>query len=224
LKKIQLFRVCPKFSGFLLILSTLSSGSLADRHYFPNINSCSFIYYRLLRMKLCYIISMKSSTKSKFDINKAKRILLYTTIATVAFIWIHSMMPADASSQESGWVMDLIRPLLEIFVGKGNVTMYLVRKLAHFTEYFVLGAQLSIYYILSKFWGNDIVTRKSWPDLLPLAIGLAIAAVDETIQIFSDGRGPAVKDVLLDFCGVLAAYIIVGIIFKYCIMKKECYR
>jgi len=153
-----------------------------------------------------------------------RKFLCFTIPITVAFIWIHSMMPADASSQESGWVMDLIRPFLEIFVGKGNVTMYLVRKLAHFTEYFVLGSQLSIYYILSKLLGNDNVTRKSWPALLPLAIGLAVAAIDETIQIFSDGRGPAVKDVLLDFCGVLAAYIIVDIISKYCIMKKECYR
>jgi len=118
-------------------------------------------------------------------------------------------MSREVSSSESGWVMALIEPSLEIIVGKGNVTMHLVRKLAHFTEYFVLGAELTLYVDLRA-------RRTSAPQtiiikVLPLVIGLITASLDETIQIFS-GREPAVTDVLLDFCGVLTAFIIVRII------------
>lgn len=44
--------------------------------------------------------------------------------------------------RQSGRVGELLRPLLELVVGQGGVTDHLVRKLAHFTEYAVLGALL----------------------------------------------------------------------------------
>ena len=71
-----------------------------------------------------------------------KTILTVLLVLMLLFIWGHSMVPAEASAAESGRVGALLTPFLELFVGKGNVTDHLVRKLAHFSEYAALGVLL----------------------------------------------------------------------------------
>jgi len=120
------------------------------------------------------------------------------------------MLPGSTSSKESGFVMRIVSPFLEIFVGKGNVTHHMVRKLAHFTEYFVLGVELSSLFAIKKLH-TDVPGRvPMW--LLIFLIGLSVASVDESIQIFSNERGPSITDVLLDFSGVVCAFVIVKLI------------
>ena len=46
-----------------------------------------------------------------------------------------------------------------------------------------------------------------------------VAAIDETIQIFTE-RGPAVKDVMIDICGYALGFMIVMLIKRY-IGKKN---
>lgn len=65
-------------------------------------------------------------------------ILSVLLILALAFIWGHSMFSAVDSAEESRRVGQWITPFLEQFVGPGNVTDHLVRKLAHFCEYGVL--------------------------------------------------------------------------------------
>ena len=69
-------------------------------------------------------------------------LLLLAVLAALAFIWGNSLDSAVESSLKSGRMRKLIQPLLELLVGQGNVTDHLVRKLAHFTEFAVLGALL----------------------------------------------------------------------------------
>ena len=114
-------------------------------------------------------------------------------LVTLAVIWGHSLLGREASSEESSFVMELLTPLLEVVVGKGNVTEHLIRKLAHFFEFFVYGIELQLFFALSKSRKNAF--------LLTLSHGLFTALMDETIQIFS-GRGPMIQDVWLDFSGV----------------------
>ena len=64
--------------------------------------------------------------------------------ATILFAWGHSLMPGDLSEEESSRALDLLRPFLEIIFGRGNVTDHLVRKLAHFSEYALLGCELCL--------------------------------------------------------------------------------
>ena len=130
---------------------------------------------------------------------RSKKILTVVIIVTLAVIWGHSLLGREASSEESSFVMALLTPFLEIFVGRGNVTEHLVRKLAHFCEFFILGIELQLFFSLLK-------SRKS-AFLLALSHGLFTALVDETIQIFS-GRGPMIQDVWLDFSGVTAGSLI----------------
>ena len=78
---------------------------------------------------------------------KKKRVLLLILIVlTLLFIWGNSLLSREQSSDESAWVMHLVTPLLEAFVGKGNVTEHLVRKLAHFTEFAMLGFELLLWF------------------------------------------------------------------------------
>ena len=77
-------------------------------------------------------------------------------------------------------------------MGPGNVTDHLVRKLAHFCEYGVLGIILGALALLWK--TPSAFFRGSYAFLL----ALATAVVDESIQLVADGRGAQVQDILLD--------------------------
>jgi len=132
-------------------------------------------------------------------------ILLVLIVATFVFIWTNSMDNPEESNEKSRWVMQLITPVLEIFVGKGNVTGFLVRKLAHFTEFGLLGAELTLMLLLRK--------RKSLQWLVNIAsLFFVTAAIDETIQIFAD-RGSTLMDVWLDAAGAVCG--IVGVLAIY---------
>lgn len=132
------------------------------------------------------------------------RPLTVLIILTLALIWGHSLLGREASTEESGFVMELLEPVLEMVVGEGNVTEFLVRKLAHFTEFFVLGLELLTFFAYRK---------PLFPQafLLALTHGFFAAFLDETIQTFS-GRGPMIQDVWLDICGfAVGASLMLGI-------------
>ena len=128
-------------------------------------------------------------------------------IIVLAVIWGHSCMPPHISGEESLWVMKFIRPVLAAVVGDDNVTVFLVRKLGHFTEYLVLGAVLFIDLMLKPDGPGINSETGIKPDhskkkVFGRAMLLAFTAafIDETIQIFS-GRGPAIADVWIDIAG-----------------------
>ncbi len=128
-----------------------------------------------------------------------RKILIALLILLLAFIWGQSCMPQDLSREESSIVLRLLRPLLEPLLGPERVTLHLVRKLAHFTEFFCLGCVLAL---LLPFRGRG--------QLLAAALALLTGLVDETIQLFS-GRGSAVSDVWLDFSGAAAAIALLAL-------------
>ncbi len=105
------------------------------------------------------------------------------------FIYARSAKTAELSDQESGVLLEL---LVKIFP---FLTMHLIRKLAHFTEYLILGALL---YLDWRLIGRG-------PLLLVPGLGLLAAAADEYLQTFVPGRSGEMKDVLLDCSGVLTA-------------------
>lgn len=132
--------------------------------------------------------------------HKRTRILLLLLIgATLAFIWSRSMKSRAASAAESAAVGQLLMPFLELFVGKGNVTDRLVRKLAHFCEFGLLGVEASAWLALR--------TGEKHRPLPSLAFGLTVAALDETIQLFAAGRGCQLSDVALDFGGYVCGLV-----------------
>ena len=137
-----------------------------------------------------------------------KQKVLFTAICLwIAFIWFHSMIPGEDSSEESRIVGNYIRPFLELFVGSGNVTDHLVRKLAHFTEYCILG-------VLT---GGFIKTVRH--DFFGWSYGflcaLAVSVIDESIQLFSAGRSAQVTDILLDTSGSLTGLIFIWLMLIF---------
>ncbi len=126
-------------------------------------------------------------------------LLLLAVLAALAFIWGNSLDSAVESSLKSGRMRELIQPLLELLVGQGNVTDHLVRKLAHFTEFAVLGALLLLL--------TAAAFRVRLQSVVNCLFFLTLAALtDETIQIFT-GRGPQVQDVWLDVAGGTAGLL-----------------
>ena len=139
-----------------------------------------------------------------FDKRNGRSCLPVLIALTLALIWGHSLLGRELSSKESGFVTRLLTPVLELVVGRGNVTNLLVRKLAHFSEYTLLGTELCLYFTLKRQDGKSGF-------LLSTAHGLFSAFLDETIQIFS-GRGPSVTDIWIDFSGVITGSLILLLI------------
>lgn len=131
-----------------------------------------------------------------------RAVLLALLALTVVFILSRSARGKVESDGESQWVTNLIRTVLH----NDSISHAFVRKLAHFTEFFVLGAELSALLWLEK------KRTVQWYVNIWFA-GELTALCDETVQIFS-GRGPMVKDVWLDTagatCGIL---LLLGIRF-----------
>lgn len=137
-----------------------------------------------------------------------KRLTIFLTILiilTLTFIFQNSMESVAQSEEKSTAVMEKVCFLLERVVGKGNVTDHLVRKLAHFFEFSVLGIEMSALSFLHHSPRRTLYFSVT----LPLFCGLIAALTDETIQIVS-ARGSQVQDVWLDFAGVCVG---VGVVF-----------
>lgn len=113
----------------------------------------------------------------------------------MAFIWCHSLMSREQSSDESLSLLAMVLPLLRaIGIEDPDTAHTVVRKLAHFTEFAALGVFVCGFTVnLGKLKGQRLIS-------LPLLMVLSVAVLDEFIQQFS-GRGPMVQDVVLDFAG-----------------------
>ena len=116
---------------------------------------------------------------------------------SIAFAFVHSMMPASVSSAESNSFVMILRSFFQIFGVAPEAVPGLVRKLAHYTEFSVIGAMLT-----SSAYSFDRI--KPYRYLVQvLFVGLLTAVTDETIQLFVEGRAGMIVDVWIDFSGVL---------------------
>ena len=139
--------------------------------------------------------------------DKRIRICCCLLIANLAFIWGNSLLPGEVSGAFSDWVKNLIASL---FPGDGPVQRSggLLRKIAHFTEFTALGMCLT--------WLFGMLGKRKY---VPLSCGVLAACIDETIQMFVPDRGPGIKDVLIDSCGVAAGMILLCLGHSY--LKKR---
>ena len=136
-------------------------------------------------------------------------VLICLCIATVAFIWGNSMLGSKASSNVSNSVLGALDPIIRRFgiVSKDDLWL---RKLAHFTEFAALGAELLFLAAVRRRLGLQAASNCAFTALLA-------ALTDETIQLIS-GRNSQVLDVLLDFSGALTGILIAWLI---CRNKKK---
>ncbi len=125
------------------------------------------------------------------------RIIIFSlTVAMILFAFIHSMMPASVSAEESGMVFIFIKNLLNNLGINASITEHIIRKSAHFAEYTLIGGLLmSCAYSI-----NRNTPYKYYAQIL--FTGLAVAVCDEAIQLNVVGRSGQVTDIILDFCGI----------------------
>ena len=142
----------------------------------------------------------------------AEKVLVLLICFTLVFIWGNSMLNREQSADISGGLLELIRPLLEV-LGLECENDHWLRKLAHFCEFALLGAEFSALSFLKykiRFWDYSLCALYC----------LAAATADETIQYFS-GRYPHILDVLLDFSGSVCGIALVCIVFTFAIRYRE---
>jgi VanZ family protein len=128
-----------------------------------------------------------------------KRMILSTAllIAMLTFIWGNSLTNGEDSGNLSGSIMEWINAFLRLDESGAESLHHLIRKMAHFTEFACLGLLLT--------WQFGMMGEKKGHLIcMPLFCGMAAACVDETIQVFVPDRGPGLKDVAIDTCGVAA--------------------
>ena len=133
-------------------------------------------------------------------------------LLTMVMIFCFSAEDAEKSTQTSAGV---IEDVLDTVLPDEQVTPELVsklqfpfRKMAHFGIFMLLG------FCLSNAFERTI--QKKWYISYPCSLicGILYAISDEWHQNFSFGRGPTIKDVLIDSAGVLIG-ISVFVLFIY---------
>ncbi len=140
--------------------------------------------------------------------NRRMRLCVTLLLCNLAFIWGNSLLPGEVSGTLSDWakaVLDSLLPGGETAAPGGNF----LRKAAHFTEFTLLGMVLA--------WLFGMLQRKKF---WPLLCGVAVACADETIQRFVPGRGPGIRDVGIDSCGVLTGIFLLYLGHFYIIRKR----
>lgn len=116
--------------------------------------------------------------------------------AWTLMIFSRSMQPAPISKQESEVVQELLQHSFPI-----ELTMFSIRKAAHFLEFAVLGVLAQLMFSgLRRMWRGSI--------LFTAVAGLVIALCDETIQLFVSGRSGQVEDIWLDLFGAISGVLI----------------
>ena len=138
-----------------------------------------------------------------------KIIFAILTLLWVAVIFSFSLQPGEVSGSLSEsflqkvleWFAPGIFEKLETMPQEQLDMWHMVlRKCAHFTEFAVLG-------VLSDL--TLLQTKMSRRVLMTMAFCLVVASMDETLQLFVDGRVGRVVDVLIDGAGALSGSILI---------------
>lgn len=136
---------------------------------------------------------------------KKKQIEWILVIGWMLLIFIFSSQAGEVSSENNKFVIYIFNlfglDLNSIF---GTLSDFIVRKAAHFTEYFIL-------YVLLYRAVNTKKNASIKVFVRVLLIVFLYACSDELHQAFVPGRGPAFRDVLVDTCGGLTAFLIIYI-------------
>ena len=139
---------------------------------------------------------MKASVRKRWNI-----ILGLLVLLTLAFIWGNSLI-SRAESQEisRGLLAEICEALEHVGLHIDPENDHWLRKLAHFGEFGLLGAELCALLLLNR--------RPRPQGFVNCAFaGLAVAVTDEALQLISN-RGSQVQDVLLDFAGFVTGLVL----------------
>lgn len=131
------------------------------------------------------------------------KISIILVILWMILIFIMSSFNANSSSNQSNFIVDIVVNILKI----DNIELLslIIRKLAHFTEYFILGIL-----VINMFNRNNISNKY----LISIILCIIYACTDEIHQFFVPGRSCQVTDVIIDSMGSIMGIYLYKLINK----------
>lgn len=155
---------------------------------------------------------MKQKQINRRRVKRLRRLLLWLFLGSVAvMIFFFSAQNGEESSRMSTGVLKMVttwlKPCVE-FVLRRTVSQetmqMLIRKLAHFSEYMLLGFCLTL-----------LLREYNWrfPHLFAALLGTGYAITDELHQLLSDGRSASPVDVAIDASGVLLGLLLAKLLW-----------
>lgn len=165
------------------------------------------------------------ATKYTKELLKYKdKVLIILAIIWMGVIFMFSAQVSDESKSSSNKVTSAVVNTV-ISIKKENISeekrqkiiedkTFIVRKTAHFTEYFILGLIL-ILYLQTK---EKLTTKYI---ILAIIFCVLYATSDEIHQLFVDGRSCKIMDILIDTCGSSLAILGFTSIYKLTTKLKK---
>ena len=150
-------------------------------------------------------------------VNRSKPRLIACSILVVmwlAVIWGNSMTTGQVSGEFSGWASRLLGKILPFLSPDSEYGHLLVRKLAHFSEFAILG-------ILLRWLFAMLMDKKLQRFIFPLVCGMACAIIDEFIQSFTPGRVCSFWDMCIDWSGVLTGILLTMLTYVFIMNKRN---
>ena len=140
-------------------------------------------------------------------------IFLVLTLIIIASIWHFTSQNGVLTNVNSGKIVKAIENIASKLCNSdhANVLKYsdlnhFIRKIAHFSEYMLLGSSICV--LLSL-----LLKRIKTALATTLSICLLLSSLDEFRQLFISGRNAQLKDILIDLSGAVAGIIITRILF-----------
>lgn len=131
------------------------------------------------------------------------KISLLLVILWMIFIFVMSSFDATSSSNQSNFIVDIITSIINI--KDIGLLSLIIRKLAHFIEYFILGILVI-----------NFITRYDKRIIIAILLCIIYATSDEIHQIFVPGRSCQIIDIMIDSLGSIMG------IYLYKLITKKC--
>ncbi len=161
--------------------------------------------------------------KKSDNVRIRKRISLILAVCWMVVIFVFSARSAELSTKDSMSIGILFGRLIvpsfadldaQMQISFADKIDHPIRKMAHATEYAILG------FLLTGSYADGSRKRKKIV-LLPAAIGSLYAVSDELHQMFVPGRSCEIRDMLIDSCGVIAGTLFGFFVFIYWKSRKR---
>ena len=145
--------------------------------------------------------------------NKRMKLIIAWLIVLIVMLVIFSLSAQVANQSDSlskGLTSKLIGLVNQVFP---NHTLDLsgfnhyIRKFAHFFIYLILG-----FLLINAISKSGVALFRAIK--LSFAIGCMYAIFDEFHQYFVPGRGPGIRDILIDSMGIIVGVILYRLIFR----------
>lgn len=150
--------------------------------------------------------------------NRLKRLLLVCVVLCwLIVIFLLSSQPASHSNDLSqGMTEKVVRAIEKVTDQQLDLNQWnhWMRKNAHFFLYFILGV-----FLMSGLTAFRVRLRRA--SMYAFGISVVYAITDEVHQLFVDGRGGQVRDVLIDSAGAALGILLFAGLYELLRVKRK---